>query len=63
MKTTIIFNKFKVNNAQKEAEIDADTFFSVPIRVVNKVVCVNNIPLTVDGKEITTVLTENGEVG
>ena len=50
-------------NAQKEAEIDADTFFSVPIRVVNKVVCVNNIPLTVDGKEITTVLTENGEVG
>ena len=43
--------------------IDADTFFSVPIRVVNKVVCVNNIPLTVDGKEITTVLTENGEVG
>ena len=50
-------------NAQKEAEIDADTFFSVPIRVVNKVVCINNIPLTVDGKEITTVLTENGEVG
>ena len=50
-------------NAQKEAEIDADTFFSVPIRVVNKVVCINNIPLIVDGKEITTVLTENGEVG
>ena len=50
-------------NAEKSAEIDADTFFSVPIRVVNKVVCVNNIPLTVDGKEITTVLTENGEVG
>ena len=50
-------------NAQKAEEIDADTFFSVPIRVVNKVVCVNNIPLTVDGKEITTVLTENGEVG
>lgn len=50
-------------NAPKASEIDADTFFSVPIRVVNKVVCVNNIPLTVDGKEITTVLTENGEVG
>ena len=50
-------------NAQKTSEIDADTFFSVPIRVVNKVVCINNIPLTVDGKEITTVLTENGEVG
>ena len=50
-------------NAQKASEIDADTFFSVPIRVVNKVVCINNIPLIVDGKEITTVLTENGEVG
>ncbi|HQL03963.1 MAG TPA: methionine--tRNA ligase [Treponemataceae bacterium] len=50
-------------SAKKADSIDADTFFSVEITVNNKVVNINGIPLTADGKVITTSITENGQVG
>ena len=50
-------------NAQKTSEIDADTFFATEIRVVDGKVCVNGIPLLVDGKEILMKFVRNGEVG
>ncbi|HOS30864.1 MAG TPA: methionine--tRNA ligase, partial [Treponemataceae bacterium] len=50
-------------SAIKADSIDADTFFSVEITVNNKVVNINGIPLTADGKVITTSITENGQVG
>jgi methionyl-tRNA synthetase len=49
--------------AIKAESIDADTFFSVEITVTNKVVNINGKPLCVDGKVITTTVTENGQVG
>ena len=50
-------------SAVKETEIDADTFFSVEISVKDKNVGIQGKPLFADGKSITTILTENGEVG
>ena len=48
--------------AEKPAEIDADTFFAVDIAVKDKVVGIAGVPFVVDGKQITTVHTVNGEV-
>ncbi|MDY6031872.1 MAG: methionine--tRNA ligase [Treponemataceae bacterium] len=50
-------------NAQKTTEIDADTFFATEIRVLNKKVCIKDVPLVCDGKEIDMTFTVNGEVG
>lgn len=47
----------------KENLIDADTFFSVNINVVDKVVKIANKNLIVDGQSINMTFTENGEVG
>ncbi|MBO5137249.1 MAG: methionine--tRNA ligase [Spirochaetaceae bacterium] len=47
---------------EKPAEIDADTFFAIDIEVKNKVVCVGEVPLVVEGKEVTTINTVNGGV-
>ncbi len=48
--------------AEKPAEIDADTFFAVDIAVKDNVVGIAGVPFVVDGKQITTVHTVNGEV-
>ena len=48
--------------AQKDVEIDADTFFAVDIAVVNKTVTIGGVPLMAGGKVITTQMTVNGEV-
>lgn len=47
---------------EKPQQIDADTFFAVDIEVRNHTVTIGGIPLTVGGKRITTVFTENGGV-
>lgn len=49
-------------NTIKETEIDADTFFSINIKVVNKVVKIAGNSLIANGKEIIMTQTENGEV-
>ncbi len=43
--------------------ISADTFFSVPIRVVSGIVQIEGVPLLVDGKEIEAKIVLNGDVG
>ena len=48
--------------AEKPAEISADDFFKVAVRVVGKSVQVGGTPLTADGKALTTTFTENGDV-
>ena len=49
-------------NAEKPAEIQADTFFQIEIAVVNKTVQIGGKKLTADGKVLSTVFTENGGV-
>ncbi|MBE6349956.1 MAG: methionine--tRNA ligase [Spirochaetaceae bacterium] len=58
----ITLKAFEESIAKPES-IDADTFFSVPITVKNHRVEINGIPLIVAGKEITTSVIKNGEVG
>ncbi|MBQ2313983.1 MAG: methionine--tRNA ligase [Treponema sp.] len=48
--------------AEKPAEISADDFFKVAVRVAGKSVQVGGTPLTADGKALTTTFTENGDV-
>lgn len=48
--------------SNKPDNIAADVFFKVEIKVVNKTVQIGGKKLTVDGKEITTTFTENGDV-
>ena len=43
--------------------ISADTFFSVPIKVVSGIVQIEGVPLLVDGKEIEAKIVLNGDVG
>ena len=43
--------------------ISADTFFSVPIKVVSGIVQIEGVPLLVDGKEIEAKIVFNGDVG
>ena len=43
--------------------ISADTFFSVPIKVVSGIVQIEGVPLLVDGKEIEAQIVLNGDVG
>lgn len=47
---------------KKPDSIDADTFFSAPMAIVNFEVTVNGKKLTIDGKTVTTVHAESGEV-
>lgn len=49
-------------NAEKPAEIQADTFFQIEINVVEKNVTIGGKKLTADGKVITTSKTINGPV-
>lgn len=49
-------------NAEKPAEIQADTFFQIEINVVEKNVSIGGKKLTADGKVITTSKTINGPV-
>ena len=43
--------------------INADVFFSVPIKVSSGVVNVEGVPLLVEGKEIEMSVVLNGDVG
>lgn len=49
-------------NAEKPAEISADTFFQIEIKVVNKNVEIGGKKLAADGKNLSTEFTENGGV-
>lgn len=49
-------------NAEKPAEIQADTFFQIEINVVEKNVTIGGKKLTADGNVITTTKTINGPV-
>ncbi|MGL4985613.1 MAG: methionine--tRNA ligase [Treponemataceae bacterium] len=49
--------------AVKAESLDAETFFSVPISCVNKVVKINEFNLVADGKQIMTKKIDNGSVG
>ena len=60
---TIIYLQNNQDKKTEFAPIDADTFFSAPIKVVNNIVTIDNIPLLADDKQITTEFTRNGEVG
>ena len=43
-------------------EINIDTFFGIPMRVVDHIVTVNGKALTLDGKPIKTSIVSNAEV-
>ena len=47
----------------KKESINADVFFSCKIEVKDSVVCIDGVPLLVDGKKITTKYAKNAEVG
>lgn len=49
-------------DAEKPAEISADTFFRIEIKVVNKNVEISGKKLAADGKNLSTEFTENGGV-
>ena len=49
-------------NAQKPAEITADDFFAVEIKVVDNNVTVGGVNLTVGGQVLKTVKTVNGDI-
>lgn len=49
-------------DAEKPAEISADTFFQIEIKVVNKNVEIGGKKLAADGKNLSTEFTENGGV-
>lgn len=49
--------------AVKKESINADTFFSCKIEVKDSIVCIDGIPLIVDGKQIKTKFARNAEVG
>lgn len=49
-------------HAIKSEQIDADTFFSVPIKIIQGVVSINGKKLMVSGKEITTNRVISGDV-
>ena len=61
---TPVILKGTVENAEKTAEIDADTFFATEIRVSDGKVCINGTELVASGKEISVKFAENGaEIG
>ncbi|MEJ5190171.1 MAG: hypothetical protein WHT84_13230, partial [Breznakiellaceae bacterium] len=45
------------------SEIDIDTFFAIPIRVVQGKVAVEDAPLVAAGRNLTTTRVLDGEVG
>lgn len=49
-------------NAEKPAEIQADTFFQIEIKVIDKAVQIGGKNLVVDGKPLSTEKTVNGPV-
>ena len=49
-------------NAEKPAEIQADTFFQIEIKVIDKAVQIGGKNLVVDGKPLATEKTVNGPV-
>ncbi|MDR3312062.1 MAG: methionine--tRNA ligase, partial [Spirochaetaceae bacterium] len=60
--TPVVLEGSAPDNKAKDAEIDADCFFAVDIRVENRRVCIGGRQLTADGKGITTGHTVNGGV-
>lgn len=61
--TRLILKGYEESFNDDAKMISADTFFSVPIKVVSGIVQIEGVPLLVDGKEIEAKIVLNGDVG